>query len=111
MIDDRMTAGGAPVAAPDPVMAPNGGAHRLLHWLTSNLARSVRGVADLSARHAALAAHGLDDATVDRLIDGSLVPFEETADAIARATAGAVLPDDWNAPGAVWDVLPAERAA
>jgi hypothetical protein len=104
MIDDRMMAGGAHVAAPDPVMAPNAGAHRLLHWLTGDLARGVRGLA-------ALAAHGVEDATVDRLIDGSLVPFEETADAIARATAGAVLPGDWDAPGAVWDVLPAERAA
>ncbi|MBY0301263.1 hypothetical protein [Sphingomonas ginsenosidimutans] len=104
MIDDR-TADAARVAAPDAVMAPNAGAHRLLHWTMGEDA------GDFDKRLYRLAAHGINDATYDRLIDGSLVPFEETADAIARATAGAVLPDDWKAPGAVWDVLPAERAA
>ena len=108
---DGLTVPGAAPARGVAAMAPNGGAHRLLHWLTSDLARSVRGVADLSARHAALSAHGVADATVDRLIDGSLVPFDDVAQAIAAATAGAVLPEDWDAPGAAWDVMPTERAA
>lgn len=93
-------AGGFPATA----IAPNEGAHRLLHWTVG------KDAGDFDKRLYRLAAHGIDDATYDRLIDGGITPFEDMAAVIARATAGAVLPADWDAPGAAWDDVPAVRA-
>lgn len=101
-------AGDFPLVAghlPHDEIAPNNGAHRLLHWLCEG---TRTGRAD--ERLVLLNRYGVSDETIDRLIDGTLEPGDDLARDVARATEGDVLPADWvETPGAHWTVLPVQR--
>lgn len=70
-----------PVALP-----PNLGAHRLAWWLAATNRRPET----LRRRTS------MDRAQIERMLDGELVPSAAMAALIARVTAGAVRPEDWD---------------
>lgn len=69
-------------------LPPNLGAHALAWWLAHHHARFAR----LSHRAA------VTRDQVRRFLAGEIQPSDEAASAIAEATAGAVMPADWDRP-------------
>lgn len=75
----------------------NAGAHRLAWWMAPNPEYSIE---ILTRAHVCVSA-------IDRLISGDLIPADDQACAIARATNGAVLPMDWERkPTGTWGDAP-----
>lgn len=68
----------------------NRGAHRLAWWIAGH---SASRVATMKLRQRA----GVCGATLARMIEGEVVPEPVVAIAIAKATDGQVLPEDWDA--------------
>jgi hypothetical protein len=61
-------------------------------------------------REAALRQHEVSDRARARMIEGEVVPAEDMAARIARATDGAIRFDDWTvAPEGAWNDRPAVR--
>ncbi len=80
---------------------PNRGAHTLAWWLAHHHARFLR------LAHRA----GVTRDQVRRFLAGEILPSDEAACAIAEATAGAVLPMDWERPArASWTERPNNAA-
>lgn len=64
----------------------NAGAHRLAWWMAPNPDYSI----------VQLTRAGVCVSAIDRLISGEVIPADDHACAIARATGGLVLPMDWE---------------
>lgn len=85
-----------------PPVPPSAAAHRLAWWLAR---------APLNFRRLRESA-GMDWALVESVLSGEVVPSGGRLDSIARATAGAVRPDDWNWPACgEWTKRPQEQSA
>ena len=90
----------APAQIVLPDEPPSAGAHRLAWWLA---------LTPLNFRRLRLVA-GMDYAFVERVLSGEATPVDGRAIGIAKATGGAVRPDDWKDPASGgWSTRPGER--